>query len=603
MVEVEPSHQPVADILHSLGIEKTVRGNAIGTLVLCGQGPILDRATSIKLQTQNDIFPNADINPSANSWMRLIARAGGILDSTGEVGLLIPSGKNTGGIGPTEAELMEKIMKNIYGKKRGEGRKFLNADLILEERAHNTLLNIINTANIIDDERRRNPDNPDLENVWFIGSHFHVPRLKLLASLFGFDPKKVLSAEEVLLAQSKQTERQARNSAVVADNLFNRQFWFRQLLRTRLGQSLPDRSGEYFQRKLGRAKRRFGQILHTEISGEIIDDHIEEGKNVHQRMRSERRWMRGIVEVPEYIVPLGAALIDDTRYKNFLAHFTDLEKEELGLDDSLPLSQTRENLRDRWDWRGVQKTWEDEEYSDSLKAQLWALGLDGETIEQVSKAEVPPLNEPDARYSTLYLVRHGQSDRNVQSVVQGQSNDSHLTQVGKQQALELSNNLSDLGISVIISSDIARSLETAQIIAAQLGKDVQEDSRLRERNFGEFTGQPSSSVAPLFEERDKRPSTHTRFTHNLHPNVEDDQELALRGFEALREIVFLHQGEKVAVVSHHGMMTAILVALGFDYDEIRTIDNTGIVEIQSDGLDFLVKSIEGVYPKKDQRVY
>ncbi len=87
----------------------------------------------------------------------------------------------------------------------------------------------------------------------------------------------------------------------------------------------------------------------------------------------------------------------------------------------------------------------------------------------------------------LLLVRHGQTDWNINRRFQGQ-NDVPLNEVGRQQATALVNRLSREHIDVLFASDLQRAHETARIIAAQQACEIRLDARLREINFGAWEG-------------------------------------------------------------------------------------------------------------------
>lgn len=92
----------------------------------------------------------------------------------------------------------------------------------------------------------------------------------------------------------------------------------------------------------------------------------------------------------------------------------------------------------------------------------------------------------------LVLVRHGETEWNRVGRVQG-STDIPLNDTGRHQAQHAARELASLieitPETVIISSDLVRAHETAQIIAAELGvDDVRTDPDLRERAYGEAEG-------------------------------------------------------------------------------------------------------------------
>lgn len=90
-------------------------------------------------------------------------------------------------------------------------------------------------------------------------------------------------------------------------------------------------------------------------------------------------------------------------------------------------------------------------------------------------------------------VRHGQSQANFRGVFAGGKDDTPLTDLGRAQAKELGDELRSENIDRIITSPLDRTLETAQIIAKEIGFDtdnIQLDERLREYELGLGSGEP-----------------------------------------------------------------------------------------------------------------
>lgn len=88
----------------------------------------------------------------------------------------------------------------------------------------------------------------------------------------------------------------------------------------------------------------------------------------------------------------------------------------------------------------------------------------------------------------LLLVRHGETIENVQQIMQGQTQGC-LTEKGIQQAEELASQLAGEHIDAFVSSDLKRSFDTCQIIAKPHQKDIFTTPLLRERDWGDFTGE------------------------------------------------------------------------------------------------------------------
>jgi 2,3-bisphosphoglycerate-dependent phosphoglycerate mutase len=95
----------------------------------------------------------------------------------------------------------------------------------------------------------------------------------------------------------------------------------------------------------------------------------------------------------------------------------------------------------------------------------------------------------------LWLVRHGETNWNAMGWVQGQTDGSRLTRNGRRQIRRVAALLVDQGIECVYSSDLHRALETADIVAGRLGREIRIDPRLRERSFGTAEGTPSTSLS------------------------------------------------------------------------------------------------------------
>ncbi|HTL28478.1 MAG TPA: histidine phosphatase family protein [Tepidisphaeraceae bacterium] len=89
----------------------------------------------------------------------------------------------------------------------------------------------------------------------------------------------------------------------------------------------------------------------------------------------------------------------------------------------------------------------------------------------------------------VLLVRHGQTDSNLNGVLQGHS-PTPLNTLGRAQAKQVARRLKDWEskIDVLVSSDLPRAAQTAEAISAELAMPIQFDPRWRELSFGELEG-------------------------------------------------------------------------------------------------------------------
>jgi probable phosphoglycerate mutase len=92
----------------------------------------------------------------------------------------------------------------------------------------------------------------------------------------------------------------------------------------------------------------------------------------------------------------------------------------------------------------------------------------------------------------VYLVRHGQSEWNVLRLTQGQISHPRLTSLGRQQAKRaaslIGEDLAGRPVTCILTSDLVRAVETAEVASEVLRAPVAFDARLREQHLGELQG-------------------------------------------------------------------------------------------------------------------
>ena len=87
----------------------------------------------------------------------------------------------------------------------------------------------------------------------------------------------------------------------------------------------------------------------------------------------------------------------------------------------------------------------------------------------------------------IYLVRHGQTDKNKNNIIQGVI-DEVLNENGINQAKELKKKIDNLDIDLMIVSPLKRTRETAKIITENREIETIFDDRIIERNAGELEG-------------------------------------------------------------------------------------------------------------------
>ena len=91
------------------------------------------------------------------------------------------------------------------------------------------------------------------------------------------------------------------------------------------------------------------------------------------------------------------------------------------------------------------------------------------------------------RIRRLVMLRHGQTDFNLGSRMQGQL-DTELSELGRTQAVAAAEVLGKMQPLVIVSSDLRRAYDTAIKLGERTGLKVWVDDRLRETNLGDWQG-------------------------------------------------------------------------------------------------------------------
>lgn len=153
----------------------------------------------------------------------------------------------------------------------------------------------------------------------------------------------------------------------------------------------------------------------------------------------------------------------------------------------------------------------------------------------------------------LYLVRHGQTDWNVQKRAQGHT-DRPLDSVGLQQAKMVGKAFLDHPVSRILTSDLLRAKQTAEEVARRVKLPVEVTPNLRERGFGEWEGQNFAEIAIRFGfEADFRGVTRNEVTP---PGGESFVEVWQR-LESVVEDV-RNRNEDTAIIAHGGTCSLLM---------------------------------------------
>ncbi len=181
----------------------------------------------------------------------------------------------------------------------------------------------------------------------------------------------------------------------------------------------------------------------------------------------------------------------------------------------------------------------------------------------------------------LLLVRHGQTDWNIERRVMG-TKPVPLNVLGRSQARQMAKGLKNVPIHAIYTSPLRRALQTAQLILK--GRDsvpLVEEEGLNEINYGDWVGRLFSDVPELSTYFNK-PTTVTI------PNGEALADVQRRAIAAIDKMREKHTEQRVLGISHADVIKLILIHyLRMTIDDMQKfrIDNGSLSVIRFDGGD------------------
>ena len=169
----------------------------------------------------------------------------------------------------------------------------------------------------------------------------------------------------------------------------------------------------------------------------------------------------------------------------------------------------------------------------------------------------------------FFIIRHGETDKNVQGVWQGSGTEALLNNNGKKQASELAEKVKELDLSCIYCSPLLRAVQTANIIvqnrSSVLPVIILQD--LRECHFGKSEGLTFDATKKEYGEDfiqkilfPNRKTWYLRF-----PEGECKCDVFERVFNALNKIAQNSNTKKdtsVGIICHAGVLNALQCGFG-----------------------------------------
>jgi len=162
-----------------------------------------------------------------------------------------------------------------------------------------------------------------------------------------------------------------------------------------------------------------------------------------------------------------------------------------------------------------------------------------------------------------FVMRHGEAENNVKGILSANVEGKfHLTSKGIIQVKDAKNQLSGK-IDLIISSDVPRAKETAEIMADEIGFGINNiifESRLREIGFGNYENKTISEYRELF-------SSYKERFYKASEGGENFAQVKSRTTKFLYEIENKYQNKNILIISHEApiwLMFAGALAVNID---------------------------------------
>lgn len=161
--------------------------------------------------------------------------------------------------------------------------------------------------------------------------------------------------------------------------------------------------------------------------------------------------------------------------------------------------------------------------------------------------------------TTLYLVRHGETEENARGVFQGQT-PGHLSAKGKEEAASLRPTLAGMTFDIVLCSDLQRCLDTANIALEGIEHELVKEPLLRERDLGNLAGTPIKGAV-------------------LNETVETEESMKARVNTFIEKVKKKYPGKKVLAFSH-GFLCRIMQAEleGVTHRDVTLMGNCEIRE-------------------------
>ena len=164
-------------------------------------------------------------------------------------------------------------------------------------------------------------------------------------------------------------------------------------------------------------------------------------------------------------------------------------------------------------------------------------------LAETASSKLPQPTSPKAQ---IIFARHGETkldQAGANETVAGWT-DEPLDDRGRAAAEKLADEIKEQSPTVIVTSDLPRAKQTAEIVGKKLDIPVQEDARLRPQHVPETEGLKVGEATPIWNSYEQNPDQQPKGGETWN-QARERQDAALKEVEAL-----VAKGEKPVVMTH-----------------------------------------------------
>jgi len=158
-----------------------------------------------------------------------------------------------------------------------------------------------------------------------------------------------------------------------------------------------------------------------------------------------------------------------------------------------------------------------------------------------------------SKATEVTFIRHGETEWNLSGRWQGHA-DSPLSERGVAQAEALGKRMKPGDFDFLYSSDLDRAMHTSRLVSASSGWEVIAREDLRERDLGVLEALTTEEML------EREPEAYRSFRNDgpayAPPGGESFKQFCVRCSNAVEQISATHEGSKIGIVAHGGVLGA-----------------------------------------------